>query len=226
MATRIVFLVISALLSCVLAGPAPRASKRTELDRTIHRPEQPCPSPRIEGVAEGVENPVIPQGNKVIVSAPAVADMGYSWRVSDGAILEGQATPMVLIDTAQVSAGQVAVKLKLEGPPHCNGVEHEVSFRVAPITTAPPDATLIAGVVRDKTGNGLFGATVTARMNGNNFAKVAGTDEGGVYVLGGLKKGTYTVTARHSAFAPFTIEKVSLPDAGDQRRIVFDLIRQ
>jgi len=166
----------------------------TELDN-------PCPSATLARSSE--TNPIVTQGAKVVVWAPAVAEVGYDWSgIPHEAISEESfATPIILIDTAKVPAGQAIVKLKLEGLPRCAERESEVAFRVVP-TNLPPQRqkSFIYGVAYDSKRNGLRGAEVTARMVDSQYNKLGKTDEGGRYLIEDLEDGKYNISISLAGF--------------------------
>src|SRR5262249_50868081 len=80
----------------------------------------------------------------------------------------------------------------------------------------------ISGVVRDTTGAGIPGVTLTARNAGTNFTRTIISNESGVYVMPAIPIGTYDITAELSGFQTQIRKGVTL-QVDDSLRINFDL---
>ena len=85
-----------------------------------------------------------------------------------------------------------------------------LSVSLAGVQPAVAQEIALTGVVEDETGGVLPGVTVTARhvSTGNTFLAVA--DGSGVYRIGAMRPGEYTVEAALSGFATLVQEQVAL----------------
>lgn len=68
----------------------------------------------------------------------------------------------------------------------------------------------IAGYVRDRNGTGLSGATVATATGG--YSTTSGAN--GIYTIGGVTPGTYTVTASKLGYCYQTVSGVTVPSGG------------
>ena len=73
----------------------------------------------------------------------------------------------------------------------------------------------ITGLVTDQSGAAVPGATVTVRNVNNGIQSVVKTNATGVYIVGSLIPGTYTVTVDMTGFSGFTQENVNVQVASD-----------
>src|SRR5947209_5050544 len=74
------------------------------------------------------------------------------------------------------------------------------------------------GTVADQTGSLIPGATITARNLDTAAARVAVSNDAGLYQFPNLQPGTYSLTVEKSGFANVKVEAVTL-DARQERRI-------
>jgi hypothetical protein len=88
---------------------------------------------------------------------------------------------------------------------------------VAPLRAQSTFAT-VTGLVTDPNGGAVPGATVEVKNLKTGYVYTASSNEDGIYTLGNLLDGTYTLTARAKGFGVFTVENVIL-GARENRRV-------
>jgi hypothetical protein len=81
----------------------------------------------------------------------------------------------------------------------------------------------ITGTVTDKSGAVVSGATITATQEATNLSYTRKTNQAGEYTIGNLNPGSYSITARTSGYATYTVHNYVL-EVGQAARL--DIVLQ
>ncbi|WP_158941341.1 TonB-dependent receptor domain-containing protein [Granulicella sp. S190] len=95
-----------------------------------------------------------------------------------------------------------------------------VLFAISQTGLAQKDAGAIAGVARDASGAVISGVTITATDPDHGTAVTVSSNASGEYVIGPLKVGRYTISARKPGFTSVVSTPITLQV---QQRVVFDV---
>ena len=95
----------------------------------------------------------------------------------------------------------------------------QAALAQTPAPAAPAATTAsLHGHIADPTGALIPGATVVVTTSAGTAVTTTTADAAGVYVVNGLKPGSYIVQASYAGFAPFTSPNIPLA-AGQSKRV-------
>ncbi|MBC7929833.1 MAG: carboxypeptidase regulatory-like domain-containing protein [Rubrivivax sp.] len=145
-----------------------------------------------------------------------------TWSVSvpSGALSTtiGQGTSSFTVEIDELEGQSITATVEVGGyDPKC-----PKSASISVTVATHPDQTLITGVVKERNGPNLSGASVKATKRQSSFSASDTTNADGKYILKPLETGKYQVTASKDGYRSQT-KSVELKDAGDQVELNFEL---